>query len=93
MCSPSCVDLKPQDVVHDRVMMDEAYVWLSFLEHLLEPQEWIHALSTLDVCALPNQTKFYDLNGYNIIHIRMMNASRQKEHSKEDFHDAMSEMD
>ena len=76
-------------------MTDEVYVYvpMSFPEHLLEPQEWIHVLSTLDVCAFPKQTKFCDPDGYDIIPIRMKNASRQKEPSKEEFHDAMREME
>ena len=53
MCIPSYIDLKLEDVVHDRVMMDEAYILVLFLEHLINPQEWIHALTTLDVCVIP----------------------------------------
>ena len=30
MCKPSCVGLNPEDVMHERVMEDEAYVLVPF---------------------------------------------------------------
>ena len=67
---------------------------MPFLEDKLEPQEWLHALlSTLDVCALPKQTKFVDPDGYDIIPIRMTNSSQQKEPSKEEYLDAQNKME
>lgn len=92
MCIPSCVDLKPKDVVHDRVMTDEVYVLVPFPKHLINPQEWIHALATLDVCAFPKQTRFCDPDGYDIIPILMMDFLKQKEPSKEEFYDVENEM-
>ena len=36
MCSTSCIGLKPEDVVHDKVITDEAYIPMHFLEHLID---------------------------------------------------------
>ena len=92
MCIPSCVDMKPKDVVHDRVMTDEAYVPVPFPKHQIEPQEWIHALATLDVCAIPKPTRFCDSDGYDITPIMMMDVLKQKEPSPKEFYDAENEM-
>ena len=92
MCRPSCVNLKPQDVVHDRAMTDEAYVPVPFLKHLIDPQEWIHALATLDVCAIPKPIRFCDSDGYDITPIMMMDDRLQKKPSQEDFFDANNAM-
>ena len=79
MCGSSCVDLKFEEVKDRIEVRDDAYIPMPFPEDELEPQEWLHALlSTLDVCALPKQTKFVDPDGYDIIPIRMTNSSLQK---------------
>ena len=94
MCGSSCVDLKFEEVKDRREVQDDAYIPMPFPEDELEPQEWLHALlSTLDVCALPKQTKFVDPDGYDIIPIRMTNASQQKEPSKEEYLDAQNKME
>ena len=69
MCGTSCKDLKPEDVVINRSVTDEAYAPLPFPEHLIDPQEWIHVLATLSTCDLPKQTQFCDPDGYDIIPI------------------------
>ena len=76
VCGTSCKNLKPEDVVIDRSVTDEAYVPLPFPEHLIDPQEWIHALATLSICALPKPTQFCDSDGYDIIPIRMISLVR-----------------
>ena len=58
MCSTSCMGLKLEQVVHDRVITDEAYIPVPFSEHLIDPQEWVHALATLTVCAMPKPINF-----------------------------------
>ena len=78
ICGTSCKDLKPEDVVIDRSVTDEAYVPLPFPEHLIDPQEWIHVFATLSTCALPKQTQFCDPDGYDIIPIRMISIVKGK---------------
>lgn len=89
VCGALCKGLKPEDVVIDRSIPDKAYVPLPFLEHQLDPQEWIHALATLSICALPKKTKFCDPYGYDIIPIRMITPvdgpkDEENEHQKEE---------
>ena len=79
-------------MVHDRAMMDDGYVFIPFPKHQIDPQEWIHALSTLDVCALPKLARFCDQDGYDIIPIQMMDVFKPKENSPEEFYDAKNEM-
>ena len=77
-----------------REAQDDVYIPMPFLEDQLELQEWLHALiPTVDVCALPKQTKFCKSDGHYIISIRMTESSKQKEPSKEEFHDAKNEME
>ena len=79
MCGLSCVDLKLEDVKDRREVQDNAYIPIPFQKDQLEPQEWLHALkSTLDVFALPKEAKFCDSDGYDIIPIRMKDASKKK---------------
>ena len=78
VCGTSCKNLKPEDVVIDRSVTDEAYVPLPFPEHLIDPQEWIHVLATLSICALPKQTQFCDSEGYDIIPIQMISVVKGK---------------
>ena len=89
ICGTSCKNLKPEDVVIDRSVTDEAYVTLPFLKHLIDPQEWIHVLATLSICALPKQTQFCDSNGYDIIPIRMISVVKGK--SKENKENCLKE--
>ena len=84
ICRTSCKNLKPEDVVINRSVTDEAYVPLPFLEHLIDPQEWIHVLATLSICALPTQTQFCDLDGYDIIPIRMISVVKGKSKENEE---------
>ena len=72
MCSISCMGLKHEEVVHNRVIMDEAYIPVPFPKHLIDPQEWVHALATLTVCAMPMPIKFCDADDYDIAPILMI---------------------
>ena len=92
MCSPSCVGLRPEDVVHDRVVTDEAYIPIPFPEHLIDPQEWVHALATLTVCAMPKPTKLCDENGYDVIPILMIANKQMEEPLQEEFYDLNVEL-
>ena len=37
----------------DRLIMDEAYVLVPFPEDVIDAHEWMHILSTMDVCTIP----------------------------------------
>ena len=87
MCSTSFMGLKPKEVVHDRVITDEAYILVPFLEHLIDPQEWVHALATLTLCAMPKPIKFCDVDGYDIVPILMIATKQEEEPLHEEFYE------
>ena len=87
MCSTSCMGLKPEQVVHDRVITDEAYIPVPFSEHLIDPQEWVHALATLTVCAMPKPIKFCDEDGYDVVPILMITTQQTEGPSSEEFYE------
>ena len=69
------------------MITDEAYVPVPFSEHLIDPQEWVHALATLTVCAMPKPIKFCDEEGYDVIPILMIHAQQTQGPSMEEFYE------
>ena len=55
----------------DKLISKEDYILEPFHEDLIERHEWMHVLSTTDVCTLPQGTKFCDENGYEVIPIQI----------------------
>ena len=70
----------------DRLIMDEAYVLVPFPEDVIDAHEWMHILSTIDVCTIPRGTQFCDEDGYDIVPIRMVNLAHYGPHMEEVFH-------
>ena len=44
----------------------------------IDPYEWLHTLSTIDVCAIPPQTQFCDERGYEIVPVRVITVVEGK---------------
>ena len=87
MCSTSCMGLKPEEVVHDRVITDEAYIPVPFPEHLIDPQEWVHALATLTILCNAKPIKFCDEDGYDVVPILMIATQQEEEPLQEEFYE------
>lgn len=51
----------------ERDLQYDAYIPTPFLEHLLDDHKWRQILTTLDICAQPQKTQFYDEDGYDMI--------------------------
>ena len=51
----------------------------------MDDLEWMHMLTTLDVCTIPCSIKFCDINGYDVVPLRMVNL-RHYESDLESFH-------
>ena len=52
--------------------MQDAYVPVPYPEEKLEPMEWMHCLTAIDVCTINHGIKFCDEEGYDIIPIQMV---------------------
>ena len=65
--------------------MDEVYVPVPFPEDVIDAHEWMHILSTIDVCTIPRGTQFCDEDGYDIVPIRMINLAHYGPHMEEVF--------
>ena len=72
MCDASKMSMKRDGTEFSREVMDPAYVPIPYSEEKFEPVEWPHCLATVDVSTLNHGTKFYDLEGCDIIPIRMV---------------------
>lgn len=64
----------------DKLMGIQEYNTIPFPEDGIHPYEWIHTLSTIDVCTLPPQTQFCDKNGYEIVRVRVVTIVDNKRH-------------
>ena len=56
----------------DILIKIQDYIRVPFSEDDIDPYEWLHTLSTIDVCALPPQTQFCDERGYEIVPVRVI---------------------
>ena len=64
ICHTLSQDLLEEDQRQiDNITKKEDYILISFSEDDIDPYEWLHTLSTIDVCALPPQTQFCDESG------------------------------
>ena len=70
----------------DRLIMDKAYVPVPFPKDVIYAHEWMHIMSTMDVCTIPRGTQFCDEDGYDIVPIRMVNLAHYGPHMEEVFH-------
>ena len=78
-----CQTPTPELLDEDERMMDKItkqgeYIPIPFLEDDIDPYEWLHTLSTIDVCALPPQTQFCDERGYEIMPVRVITVVDEK---------------
>ena len=66
----------------DKLIQTQDYILVPFLEDDIDPYEWSHTLSTIDVCALPPQTQFRDEYGYEVVPVRVISiANIRKKYS------------
>ena len=63
----------------DNITKQGEYIPIPFPEDDIDPYEWLHTLSTIDVCALPPQTQFCDERGYEIVPIRVITVVDKRE--------------
>ena len=59
----------------DKLIKIQDYIPAPFSKDDIDPYEWLHTLSTIDVCALPPQTQFCDEYGYEIVPVRVISVA------------------
>ena len=79
ICQVPTQDLLEEDErMIDNIAQKGEYIPIHFPEDDIDPYEWLHTLSTIDVCALPPQTQFCDERGYEIVSIRVITVVEGK---------------
>ena len=79
ICQIPTQDLLEEDErMVDNITQKDKYIPIPFLEDDIDLYEWLHTLSTIDVCALPPQTQFCDERGYEIVSIRVITVVEGK---------------
>ena len=79
ICQVPTQDLLEEDErMIDKITQKGEYIPIPFSEDDIDPYEWLHSLSTIDVCALPPQTQFCDERGYEIVPIRVITVVEGK---------------
>ena len=79
ICQIPTQDLLEEDErMVDNITQKGEYIPIPFQEDDIDPYEWLHTLSTIDVCALPPQTQFCDERGYEIVPIRVITVVEGK---------------
>ena len=83
--TPSQDLLEESERKFDKLIKIQDYILVPFLEDDIDPYEWLHTLSTIDVCTIPPQTQFCDEYGHNIVPIRVIFVAytRTKDHIKD----------
>ena len=91
MCGASRASMAMDSSEWCKDAMNNAYVPVPYPEEELEPMEWMHCLTTIDVCMINHGIKFCDEEGYDIIPIQMVATIKVVENdishlTKERFH-------
>ena len=73
ICHTPSQDLLEEDERYvDGITKKGEYIPVPLLEDGIDPYEWLHTLSTIDVCEIPPQTQFCDEQGYEIVPVRVI---------------------
>ena len=92
MCSTSCMGLKPEEVVHDRVITDEAYIPVPFLKTLNLSTRMGACISYFNYLCNAQANKNFDEDGYDVVPILMIATQQEEEPSHEEFYEPKNDI-
>ena len=72
MCNASKASVVINSIEWCKEVIINAYVPIPYPKEEFEVVEWMHCLTTLDICTMSHGIKLYDEEGYDIVPIQMI---------------------